>query len=165
LVSKVAPCAVAASAIASSRRWCPPTMWPMISPFPAPLRALDIRRVRAQIRVAVGIIVIIARVAGILHGLHQPVGRLLRLIAVLQDRLDLVLGHHAGQAVAAQHETVALEQTHVLDVDLHVRLGAEGAEQHVASEARATCRFKLKILLRGSFFWRIMATQGAVEDK
>ena len=65
------------------------------------------------------------------RGLHEPVGGLLRLLAVLEDRLDLVLGHHAGETVAAEQQAVAVEQRDRVLVDLDLFVGAEGPGEDV----------------------------------
>ena len=70
--------------------------------------------------------------AGAVRGPDQPVGRLLRVGLGLQDRLDLVLGHHAEQAVAAQEQPVAVHQRDLVLVDVDLGLGAERAREDVA---------------------------------
>ena len=70
--------------------------------------------------------------AGSVGGPDQPVGRFLRVGRGLEDRLDLVFGDHARQAVAAEQEAVAVDQGDVVLVDDHFGFGAERARQHVS---------------------------------
>ena len=51
---------------------------------------------------------------------------------LVQDRLDLRLGDHAGEPVAAQQEAVAGDDVDVALVDLDVWLGAERPGEDVA---------------------------------
>ena len=67
-----------------------------------------------------------------LAALHEPVSGLLGVGVGLQDRLDLLLGHHAGEAVAAENQAVAVEQADRRLRRRDVRLGADGAGQDVA---------------------------------
>ena len=70
--------------------------------------------------------------AGAVGGADQPVRGRLRRAARLEDRLDLILGDHRGQSVAAEQHPSPVQQPDVLLVDLDVGVGAEGTEQHVA---------------------------------
>ena len=66
------------------------------------------------------------------RGLDQPVGRPLRVGLGLHDRLQLVLGHHPEQAVAAEEQPVAVHQRDLVLVDVHLGLGADRAGEDVA---------------------------------
>ena len=69
--------------------------------------------------------------AGPVRRFHEPVRGLLWLLAVLQDRLDLILGHHPRESVAAEQQLVAVEQRDHVLVDLDLLIGSERACEDV----------------------------------
>ncbi len=70
--------------------------------------------------------------AGAVRGLDQTVGAALRVGLGLQDRRDLFLGHHVGEPVAAQQDTVAIEQRDQVFVDRDLLGRADGMGDDVA---------------------------------